>query len=82
MAWREMFIDELGRPYYLYKGKIVKRVSLVHDEYSWEVEDGVEEEIRVMTVKAIVRAGELLKLPLPLDGEGKIGVSWKKCVIR
>jgi hypothetical protein len=26
----EMYIDELGRPYYLYKGKIVKRVSMVH----------------------------------------------------
>ena len=73
----EMFIDELGRPYYLYKGKIVKRVSLVHDEYSWEVEDGAEEEIRQLTVKAIIRAGELLKLPLPLDGEGKVGMSWK-----
>lgn len=26
----EMYIDELGRPYYLYKGKVVKRVSMVH----------------------------------------------------
>lgn len=26
----EMYIDEIGRPYYLYKGKIVKRVSMVH----------------------------------------------------
>jgi len=30
-AWLgDMHIDELGRPYYLYKGKIVKRVSMVH----------------------------------------------------
>ena len=73
----EMFIDELGRPYYLYKGKIVKRVSLAHDEYSWEVEPGIEEEIKKLTVKAIVRAGEIIKLPIPLDGEGKIGKSWR-----
>lgn len=26
----EMYLDEAGRPYYLYKGKIVKRVSMVH----------------------------------------------------
>lgn len=26
----EMYIDELGRPYYLYEGKIVKRISMVH----------------------------------------------------
>lgn len=77
-AWLgEMFLDDLGRPYYSYKGKKVMRVSLVHDEYSWEVEPGVEEDIRQLTVKAIVRAGELLKLPIALDGEGKIGISWK-----
>lgn len=30
-AWLgEMYIDDLGRPYYLYKGKVVKRVSMVH----------------------------------------------------
>lgn len=73
----EMFMDDLGRPYYLYKGCVVKRVSLVHDEYSWEVEPDVAEEIRQMTVKGIVKAGEIMKLPLPLDGEGKIDVSWK-----
>ena len=56
---------------------VVKRVSLVHDEYSWEVEPDVAEEIRQMTVKGIVKAGEIMKLPLPLDGEGKIDVSWK-----
>lgn len=26
----EMYIDSKGRPYYLYKGKVVKRVSMVH----------------------------------------------------
>lgn len=73
----ELHLDEKFRPYYLYKGKKVKRTSLVHDEYSWEVEEGIEEEIRLMTVDCIVKAGEYLKLPLPLDGEGKIGRNWK-----
>ena len=73
----EMFIDDLGRPYYLYKGHKVKRISCVHDEYSWEVEPAIAEDIRAMSVKAIVRAGEILKLPLPLDGEGKIDTTWR-----
>lgn len=77
-AWLgDMYIDELGRPYYLYKGGKVMRISMVHDEYSWEVEPEIAEEIREMSVKAIVRAGEILKLPLPLDGEGKIDKTWK-----
>lgn len=75
----EMLIDELGRPYYLYKGYKVRRISMVHDEYSWEVEDGAQEDIREMSVKAIVKAGEVLKLALPLNGEGKISFegTWK-----
>ena len=68
----DLEIDELGRPYYLYKGKIVKRVSMFHDEYNWEIEDGPQEEIRVMSVKAMVKAGEILKLSLPLNGEAKM----------
>lgn len=34
----EMYIDELGRPYYLYEGKIVKRISMVHKHCAlqWE----------------------------------------------
>lgn len=75
----DMLIDDLGRPYYLHKGHKVRRISMVHDEYSWEVEDGVQEDIREMSVKAIVKAGEMLKLALPLNGEGKISFegTWK-----
>lgn len=79
-AWLgELSLDELGRPYYTLNGHKVKRVSMVHDEYSWEVEDGVEEEIRTMSEKAIVKAGEALKLALPLAAEGKMSFqgSWK-----
>lgn len=67
----ELHLDEVGRPHYVYKGKVAKRISMVHDEYSWEVEDGVEEDIRVMGEKAIVKAGEHLKMDIPLAGEGK-----------
>ena len=75
----DMYLDDLGRPYYLLDGKVVKRISMVHDEYSFEVEDGAQDVIQEMSVKAIVKAGELLKLALPLNGEGKISYegSWR-----
>ena len=71
-AWLgDLMLDSLGRPYYNYKGHVVKRISMVHDEYSWEVDDGIEDTVRMMTEKAIVKAGEELKLALPLAAEGK-----------
>lgn len=75
----ELYIDCLGRPYYNYKGFIVKRSNLTHDEYSWLTEDGIQEEIRDLSVRAIIEAGEFLKLPIPLDGEGKMSFegSWR-----
>ena len=39
----------------------------------------MEEDITDLTVKAIVKAGKFMKLPLSLDGEGKKSYngSWK-----
>jgi hypothetical protein len=75
----ELHIDHLGRPFYLYQGKKVARVSAIHDEYSWEVEDGIQEQIKDLSVKAIVQAGVALKLSLPLAAEGKMAFegTWK-----
>ena len=36
------------------------------------------EEVAKMIEKAIERAGEHLKLKVPLAGEGKVGKSWKE----
>lgn len=75
----ELYLDDKGRPYYSYKSKKVFRISLIHDEYSWLAEDGIQEEIRKLSVDCIIKAGEYMKLPLPLDGEGKMSFegSWK-----
>lgn len=75
----EMYLDGLGRPYYLYKGKIVKRTSMVHDEYSWSIEDGIQVEVVRLAEKAIEESGKYLKLALPLAAEGKMSFegSWK-----
>lgn len=75
----ELYLDELGRPHYLYKGKVTWRSNLTHDEYSWQTEDGINEEIRAMSVECIREAGRYLDLPIALDGEGKMSFegSWR-----
>ena len=75
----ELYIDSLGRPYYKYKGKVVKRVSHFHDEYSWEVEDGIEDTILSLTENAIIKAGEILNLSIPLAAKGKMAYNGTWC---
>src|SRR5690606_31289727 len=74
----KIYWDDLGRPYYLYKGCVVRRVGYFHDEYEFECEEAVAEEVSKMIEKAIARAGEFLKLNVPLAGEGKAGKTWKE----
>jgi len=46
------------------------------DEYSFEHEPELTEDIQRLTVQAIEKAGEYLKLNVPLTGEAKTGLSW------
>lgn len=64
------------KPYYLYKGYVVKRIGYFHDEVEFECEDGIADEVAKMIERAIEKAGEHLKLRVPLAGEGKVGVNW------
>lgn len=64
------------KPYYLYKGCVVKRVAYIHDEVEFECDEDIAEEIALMIEKAIEKAGQHLKLKVPLAGEGKVGKSW------
>ena len=74
----EMYWDDLRRPYYLYKGCVVRRIGYFHDELEYECEEEVAEEVSKMIERAIAKAGEFLKLKVPLPGEGKTGKSWKE----
>ena len=69
-------LDELGRPYYKYKGFVVKRVQYTHDEYGVECEEAIAEEISKIMVWTMSESGIRLKLSLPLVGEAKIGSNW------
>ena len=65
-----------GVPCYRYNGTYVYRVAYMHDEFVFDTEDSVAQDIADMGVKAIIEAGKYLKLRVPLDAEAKIGNSW------
>lgn len=71
-----LLLDEKYRPYYLYKGKVVKRVLYQHDEGQFECDKTVAEEIGQIFVECIKKAGIHLKMRVALDGEYKIGLNW------
>jgi len=63
-------------PYYLYKGYMVKRVIYMHDEYQYECDEAIADEVGELGVKSIIKAGEYLKLNVPLDAEYMKGMNW------
>lgn len=69
-------IDEYGRPYYNFKGMIVKRVGAWHDEGVAEVEEKATKEVATIFEECMAEAGIMLELNVPLVGEAKIGMNW------
>lgn len=55
----------------------VKLVANVHDEFQFECPPSVAEEAGKAARMSIIEAGEYFKLRCPLDGEYKIGQSWR-----
>jgi hypothetical protein len=70
--------DKDFKPYYNYKGCTVRRIGYFHDEVEFECDKEVAEEVAKMIEKAITKAGEHLKVQVPLAGEGKVGINWKE----
>lgn len=54
-----------------------KFVVNCHDEWQIEVKEGDEELVGKLGTKAIKQAGEYFKMRCPLDGEYKVGNSWR-----
>lgn len=69
-------IDNEGRPCYSYKGHNVYRMIFMHDEFVWGCHEDIAEEIGQLGVKSIQKAGEYLKLSVPLEGSAMIGQNW------
>jgi DNA polymerase I-like protein with 3'-5' exonuclease and polymerase domains len=63
----------------LRKAKIdFKIVANVHDEWQIEVEESRAEDAGILGKEAIKEAGIMLNMRCPLDGEYKVGNSWKE----
>jgi len=56
----------------------VKLVANVHDEFQFETKPEIAEEVGQAARQSIIEAGEYFKLRCPLDGEYKIGKTWKQ----
>lgn len=65
--------DSDFKPYYEYKGHVVKRVGYMHDQTDWESDPEVAEDLKTLIEECYVKAGVHLKLMVPLAGDGKIG---------
>jgi DNA polymerase-1 len=59
------------------RGKLWNLTILYHDEYNGEAESSFAETLASEMAAAITRAGEFFKLHCPLEGEAKIGKSWR-----
>ena len=55
-----------------------KFVANVHDEWQIEVEESYADMTGKLGVQAIQNTGKVLKMRCPLDGEYKVGNSWKE----
>ena len=69
--------DRNNLPMYVYKGYEVRRVIYYHDEAAWECLPEIADDVLELGIMSIIKAGEALKLNVPLDADGNVGQSWK-----
>lgn len=68
--------DHEGYPCFYYKGHTIYRVAYMHDEFVYDLPEEIAEEVGELARKSIIKAGEVLKLNVPLDADVKTGNSW------
>jgi DNA polymerase I-like protein with 3'-5' exonuclease and polymerase domains len=74
MKWAMVILDHWVRETGM--DKIAHKVIDMHDEAQWEVDEVYADHIGMMGVQAIIAAGVMLKLNVPLDAEYKVGFNW------
>lgn len=57
-------------------GVQVKAVCFYHDEYTFECDENIAEEVKKISEEAIAWAGRFYKIACPHVGQGKIGLNW------
>lgn len=71
-------LDKAGKPCYTYKGHTVRRVIFMHDEYVFECDPDIAEEVAKLGEESIRAAGRYYKLKVPLESTGCIGKDWSE----
>jgi len=69
-------LDKNNIPRYNYKGHVARRVAFMHDEYVFECEPEIAEEIGKLGEESIRAAGRFFKLKVPLESTAAIGNNW------
>jgi hypothetical protein len=72
-------VDVDGTPGYLYKGHWVYRMTYMHDELQFSCPPEIADEVGTLGVSAIRKAGEFLKMRVPMEGEYIVGRNWAEC---
>lgn len=71
-----LLFDADWKPYYRYKGHVAKRVLFVHDELQFECDEEIAHDVGQIIVDAIIEAGIILKMRVPLGGDYDVGLNW------
>ena len=58
---------------------LCQQVAWSHDELQFDCDPSISEELEVMLVECIVKAGAYFNISLPLTGEAKTGLNWAEC---
>lgn len=53
-------------------------VANIHDEHQYEVDEEIAEEVGLLSIECIKKAGDYFGIRIPLDGEANIGNNWKE----
>ena len=57
-------------------GEQVNAVCFYHDEYTFECDEGIAEDVKKITEEGIAWAGRFYNIQCPHVGQGKIGLNW------
>lgn len=63
---------------YWFKGKKAKRVLFMHDEYLWDCDPDIADYVLELGLKSIKEAGIMLKMNVPLEAKGHIGLDYSQ----
>ena len=67
-----------GLPHYIVNGHTARRVIYYHDEFMWECDTEIAEDILQCGIDSIKEAAIIMGIRVPIGADGKIGMNWKE----